>query len=138
MEAKMVRMVVGGRDLDIEKEDIIRAMRDAPVETIRKHVVELGGTVYPPKQVLATVTGWDRTSFTTAEAQRVLTRLGFVCRTAGTLPDGTPAWVAADGRPDQLEDRVADLEAALAVAHRAIAGLASRVDELEGRTEGKG
>jgi hypothetical protein len=29
-------------------------------------------TVYPPKQVLATVSGWDRTSFTTMEAQRVL------------------------------------------------------------------
>jgi len=41
-------------------------------EPIREHLVEMLATVYPPKQVLATVSGWDRTSFTTMEAQRVL------------------------------------------------------------------
>lgn len=31
---------------------------------------------YPPKQVLAVVTGWERTSYTTMEAQRVLGKIG--------------------------------------------------------------
>ncbi|MFJ9785194.1 hypothetical protein ACIRSS_36875 [Amycolatopsis sp. NPDC101161] len=63
-------------------------MRNVDPETIREHLVEIGRTVFPPKQVLAVVTGWERTSFTTMEAQRVLTKVGFVCRRAGQAADG--------------------------------------------------
>ena len=57
-------------------------MRGVRPEPIREHLVEVLDTAYPPKQVLAAVTGWQRTSFTTMEAQRVLTRAGFACRRA--------------------------------------------------------
>ena len=64
-------------------------------EPIRQHMVEIDGTAYPPKQVLAEITGWPRQSFTTMEANRVLLRLGFICRRAGALgPDGQPVWQA--------------------------------------------
>lgn len=78
-------------------------MQDEPPEEIRKYVVEVNGTVFPPKQVLAHVTGWERQSFTTMEAQRVLNKLGFTCREAGTLPDGRAAWLPYSGKPDSPE-----------------------------------
>lgn len=126
-------MKVGGRDFDASREDVERAMRGVPSDTIQKYVVEVNGTVYPPKQVLAKVTGWERISFTTMEAQRVLAKLGFVCREAGTLPDGTPGWpvVHPEAETSDLETRVATLESALTTAQEAIAGLAARVRLLE-------
>jgi hypothetical protein len=46
-------------------------------EEPRKHVVEIGGKLYPVKQVFAAVTKLDRLDFTTAQARTVLQRLGF-------------------------------------------------------------
>ncbi|MEU5782270.1 hypothetical protein [Micromonospora lupini] len=131
----MARMTVGGRQLELDKELVLRRMRGEEPETIREHLVEMLGTVFPPKQVLATVTGWDRTSFTTMEAQRVLSKVGFVCRRASNLPDGRAAWVQAGAEPSSkpVEDRIAALEAALTVAQQAIASLVSRIDVLEAR-----
>jgi hypothetical protein len=129
-----VVMKVGGRDFDASKEEVESAMRGETPDLIQKYVVEVNGTVYPPKQVLARVTGWPRQSFTTMEAQRVLTRIGFTCRKAGSLADGTTAWVLAgqtDETTDPTEPRIAALEAALATAQEAIAGLAARVRALE-------
>jgi hypothetical protein len=136
----MVRATVGGRSFDFSREEIERRMRRVQPEPIREHLVEILETVYPPKQVLATVTGWDRTSFTTMEAQRVLSRVGFVCRRAGTVGAGQRAWVVDQGsdvegetvtEPDVPETRLTRLETQLAVAQEAIASLAARVQKLE-------
>jgi hypothetical protein len=81
-------MKVGGRVLNLTMDEVLRKMEGQEPEPIREHLVEMLGTVFPPKQVLATVTGWDRQSFTTMEAQRVLQRIGFTCRRAGQRPDG--------------------------------------------------
>lgn len=75
-------MKVGGRDFNLTKVEVEARMKDTEPELIQKHVVEVNGQWYPPKQVLGQVTGWARTSFTTMEAQRVLTRIGFVCTEA--------------------------------------------------------
>lgn len=72
-------MKVGGRDFNLTKEQVETRMKGVDPELIQKHVVEVNGQLYPPKQVLGQVTGWERASFTTLEAQRVLTRIGFVC-----------------------------------------------------------
>ncbi|MEU0797417.1 SCO5918 family protein [Amycolatopsis sp. NPDC005961] len=127
----MVRVIVGGRPLDLDREAVLTAMRDVEPETIREHLVEIGSTVFPPKQVLAVVTGWERTSFTTMEAQRVLTKVGFVCRRAGQATDGRASWLLDADTESPLDERVTALEAALTVAHQAIAGLSARVAELE-------
>ena len=119
------RMVVGGRELDLTATDVLDKMRNVEPEPIREHLVELGDTEFPPKQVLATVTGWDRQSFTTMEANRVLTRLGFSCCRIGYRPE------AAERGDPSLDRRLSVLESALAVAQEAIAGLANRVAELE-------
>lgn len=120
------RMVVGGRELDLTAKQVLDKMRNVEPEPVRDHLVEIGSTEFPPKQVLATVTGWDRLSFTTMEANRVLTRLGFHCCRIGHRPDSIDQ---DDLSP--IDRRLAAVETALAVAQEAIAGLANRVAQLE-------
>jgi hypothetical protein len=120
------RMVVGGRELDLNANEVLDKMRTVQPEPIRDHLVEIGEMEFPPKQVLATVTGWDRQSFTTMEANRVLNRLGFNCCRVGHRSDGAEQ----EERPP-IDRRVAALESALAVAQEAIAGLAIRLTNLE-------
>lgn len=128
-------MVVGGRKLDATKDEVMSKMRMVEPEPIREHTVEIDGTAYPPKQVLAEVTGWPRQSFTTMEANRVLLRLGFICRRAGALGrDGQPVWLAEDSEEHEaiaIEQRLTAIESALSVAQEAIAGLRGRVSDLE-------
>lgn len=79
-------------------------MRGVEPEPAREHEVEISGVWFPPKQVFARVTDWPRTSFTTMEAQRVLKRLGFICKRIGAPEAGRQS-----ERPS-LEDRLARLE----------------------------
>ena len=122
-------MVVGGRELDLTAKQVVDAMRDVEPEPIRDHLVEIVNTEFPPKQVLATITGWDRQSFTTMEANRVLARLGFHCCRIGHRSDDVD-----QTDPSPTDRRLSGVEAALAVAQEAIAGLAKRVTELEQAT----
>jgi len=128
-------MKVGGRDFNKSKREVELAMRGQTPESIQKYFVKVNGTAYPPKQVLAHVTGWERQSFTTMEAQRVLNKLGFVCRSTERLPGSFADLISSTSeeltpkRSD--EDRISALEAALATAQEAIAGLAVRVRTLE-------
>jgi hypothetical protein len=126
----MARVTVGGRERDITKDEVIRKMRGVEPEPIREHLVDIAGTTYPPKQVLETATPWNRRSFTSLEAVRVLTRVGFTCRRAS---EGDPPQVPgrAGDQPTGIERRLSELEAALAVAQEAIARLANRVTTLE-------
>ena len=129
-----MRFRVGGEEYDLSKEGVISAMHGVWSEPIQKHLVEIDGTAFPPKQVFATVTGRPRTSFTTMEAQRVLRRLGFVCRQAGQFDDGTHAWVAAaadDDADPSADDRLASIEAMVATLEAAVVGLHARVKDLE-------
>jgi hypothetical protein len=125
--------VVGGRELDLDMNKVLDKMHSVEPEPIRDHLVEIGDTEFPPKQVLATVTGWDRQSFTTMEANRVLTRLGFNCCRAGSRSNDQPASgpESSEHRLSSIERRLSAAESALAVAHEAIAGLRNRVAGLE-------
>jgi hypothetical protein len=136
----MVRAIVGGRLFDFDKEKIEERMRGVQPETIREHVVEMLGTVYPPKQVVAALTEWPRSSFTTLEAQRVLTRAGFRCRRGGRNIEGRLAWMPVEssdvtGSPgdqsDSALERLAKLEDGLVVTQSALAELARRIGRLE-------
>jgi hypothetical protein len=61
----------------LARTEIERAMRRVLPEPIQSHYVVVGPRRYPPKQVLAHVTGLDRADFTTHQARRVLMNLGF-------------------------------------------------------------
>jgi hypothetical protein len=70
--------VVAGRRFDLDREQVERALAGELPEPVRDHYVVVAGRRYPPKQALAAVTGLDRADFTTHQARRILTRLGFV------------------------------------------------------------
>lgn len=122
---------VGGRSFDEDADGVRRKMDGVQPEAIREHYTEVNGVKYPPKQVLAVVTGWERTSYTTMEAQRVLGQIGFVSHRADASRAGVPSPLAAAVGPISLEPRVSSIEATLAVAQEAIAGLSRRVAALE-------
>lgn len=58
-------------------------------EPLGDHYVVVDGTRFPPKQVIAVVTGLDRADFNTHQARRILSRLGFTVgrRSHGSQPD---------------------------------------------------
>ena len=128
-----MKFVVRGDEYDLTPEQVRRSMKGVSSESIQKHLVEVNGTVYPPKQVFATVSGRDRGSFTTQEAQRVLTRLGFVCRQAGAV-GGRPVWSHVPESEPTAEERLANVENAVATSQAAISDLLRRVLTLESRS----
>jgi cell wall assembly regulator SMI1 len=73
----MRTMTVSGRKYDLDAQRVQEALEGELPEPIREHFVVINGRRWPPKQVLALVTGLDRADFTTHQARRVLTRLGF-------------------------------------------------------------
>jgi hypothetical protein len=131
----MVKAVVGGRPFEFSKEEIERHMRGQEPELIREHLVEVGGRDFPPKQVIATITGWDRISFTTMEAQRVLTRAGFVCRRNGNMVLNGPKVMvpvrpSEIGRMDELGVQASRVGAALEAAEKSNQAARRELDAL--------
>jgi hypothetical protein len=125
----MARFIIGGRELDITMDEVIRNMRSVRAEPIREHLVDISGVEFPPKQVLEQVSGFDRRSYTTMEANRVLRRLGFTLRRAGDTRMSRDG--AGQSAQRSVEHRLSAVESALAVAQEAIAALRNRVAKLE-------
>ena len=73
----MPTMTVSGHKYNLDSQRVETALQGALPEPIREHFVVINGRRWPPKQVLAQVTGLDRADFTTHQARRALTRLGF-------------------------------------------------------------
>jgi len=88
----MTTMTVSGQTFDLDPQRVENALRGQLPEPIREHFVVVSGRRWPPKQVLALVTGLDRADFTTHQARRALTRLGFTAaraaRRSNRHPDG--------------------------------------------------
>jgi hypothetical protein len=128
-----MRFVIGGRELELTQSMVISAMNDQEQELIRECFVELPGGWFPPKQVLAAVTSWDRGSFTTHEAIRVLTRLGLACRRMDEVHSNVqPSQkISAESREESVDDRLSDISSSVKVLQAALAGLSDRVRALE-------
>ena len=76
----MVVFTIRGKRFNIERDDIINALKNVEPEPIigrRKYYVEISGRKYPIKQVIGLVTGLPRIAFTAMDAYRILTKLGF-------------------------------------------------------------
>jgi hypothetical protein len=80
----MPTMTVSGHRYDLDPRGVEAVLQGALPEPIQEHFVVINGRRWPPKQVLALVTGLDRADFTTHQARRALTRLGFP---AGRAPN---------------------------------------------------
>jgi hypothetical protein len=73
----MPTMTVSGHQFNLEARSVEASLQGTLPEPIHEHFVVINGRRWPPKQVLALVTGLDRADFTTHQARRALTRLGF-------------------------------------------------------------
>jgi hypothetical protein len=91
----MARFTVSGTVFELDPERIEEAVARVLPDPVREHYVVVRGRRYPPKQVLACVTGLDRADFTTHQARRILRRLGFVAARSETAEE-TPE----EGRHD--------------------------------------
>jgi hypothetical protein len=128
----MPTMTVSGHQYDLDPRGVEAALDGVLPEPIHEHFVVINGRRWPPKQVLALVTGLDRADFTTHQARRALTRLGFPAGRAagrkGHHPAGSPA--GAPSRP--VASGAVGPPATLAEALRPFIGLwvAVRGDEV--------
>jgi len=108
----MPTMTVSGHQYDLDRQSVEAALERALPEPIQEHFVVINGRRWPPKQALALVTGLDRADFTTHQARRALTRLGFTAARAahpsahhrGGSPAAPvrPAVSGTAGRPESL------------------------------------
>lgn len=69
--------MIAGNRFELERGAVTKAMKKTLPEPLNEHYVVIGGRRYPPKQVIAAITGLDRADFTTHQARRILLRLGF-------------------------------------------------------------
>ena len=110
----MTTMTISGHQYDLEPRRVEMALHGELPEPINEHFVVINGRRWPPKQVVALVTGLDRADFTTHQARRALTRLGFTAARAarrGHRPPGgnvastpKPSDLRATGGPRSLAD----------------------------------
>jgi hypothetical protein len=92
-------MTVSGHRYDLDSQSVEAALQGALPEPIQEHFVVINGRRWPPKQVLALVTGLDRADFTTHQARRALTRLGFTAARAARPKGHHPLASSADAPP---------------------------------------
>lgn len=129
-----MKFIVGGQTYELDRDRVERTMKKVHPESIQKYRVELLGIEYPPKQVFSKITGRNRRSFTSQEALRVLTKLGFACREVGQQLASTPARLPIqvyEPTASAPVDRLVAVENGLATAHLAIAELQRRIEVLE-------
>ncbi len=72
-----VQVRIAQHQFALNAADIVRLLRDVMPEPLGDHFVVIGGTRFPPKQVIGLATGLDRADFNTHQARRILSRLGF-------------------------------------------------------------
>ena len=61
----MATMTVSGHQYSLDSHGVEAVLQGALPEPIQEHFVVINGRRWPPKQVLALVTGLDRADFTT-------------------------------------------------------------------------
>ena len=102
----MPAMTVSGHRYELDRHVVQAALEGVLPDPIHEHFVVINGRRWPPKQVLALVTGLDRADFTTHQARRALTRLGFPAARAARFREhhmraaqaaGPPAPAVGDG-----------------------------------------
>jgi hypothetical protein len=81
MDKKSFRL--GGDEYRVSKSDVERKMRDVPPRPIGKYQVLVNGVLYPPKQVVAESLEKELVAFTTMDATRILSAVGFEVQRSG-------------------------------------------------------
>lgn len=94
----MTVSTIAGRRFELAREQVTDVAADLLPEPLRDHYVVIEGRRFPPKQVLAAVTGLDRADFTTHQARRALQRLGLTVGRVTTVPQ-VPSARGREGWP---------------------------------------
>jgi hypothetical protein len=125
-------MTVSGHKYELDRHGVQAALEGVLPEPIHEHFVVINGRRWPPKQVLALVTGLDRADFTTHQARRALTRLGFPAARAASSREHRMRAVQAAGPPGSAAGESGDEPRTLVEALRPFIGLwvAVRDDEV--------
>lgn len=94
--------VVAGREIHFTRADVEQALEGVLPEPLHEHFVVIADRRFPPKQVLAALTGIHRADFTSHQARRVLRGAGFVVgrvsATSSSPPDPQRAAWPYEGR----------------------------------------
>jgi hypothetical protein len=85
-----VRVTVAGQGFTLTPGLVEGRLEDVLPDPVKDHFVVVRGRRYPPKQVIALVTGVDRADFTTHQARRILRRLGFPAGRRSETPAPAP------------------------------------------------
>ena len=106
-----MRFVVARHSFDVDRSLVEQVLEHELPDPVLEHYVIVRGRRFPPKQVLASVTGIDRADFTTHQARRILTRLGFVAARLSRHPEPVePARDADRGQGPHQGRQAAALE----------------------------
>lgn len=98
---KKQTVIIAGQSFALSRERVESVCRDAYPEPLRDHYTVVAGRRFPPKQIIALLTGLDRNDFTTNQARSVLRRLGFASGRAGESKQRRAAETASTYRtPD--------------------------------------
>ena len=125
-------MTVSGHRYELDARGVQTTLAGVLPEPIHEHYVVINGRRWPPKQVLALVTGLDRADFTTHQARRALTRLGFPAARAASSREHYASAHRATGASGPASGRAAARPTTLVEALRPFIGLwvAVRGDEV--------
>jgi hypothetical protein len=128
----VVTMTVSGHRYELDARGVQTVLEGVLPEPIHEHYVVISGRRWPPKQVLALVTGLDRADFTTHQARRALTRLGFPAARAASSREHYASAHRATGASGPVSGRAATGPTTLVEALRPFIGLwvAVRGDEV--------
>jgi len=101
----MTVATVAGHRYEFDAPIVESLLESVDPEPIVEHYVVVSGRRFPPKQVLALLTGLDRADFTTHQARAVLRRLGFGVhrRSQAADPGGAGTPTSTTGDPSGLE-----------------------------------
>jgi hypothetical protein len=125
-------MTVSGHQYDLDAPSVEAALQGTLPEPIVEHFVVINGRRWPPKQALAAVTGLDRADFTTHQARRALTRLGFTAGRTARPRARHPVTSSTEAPPHPAGAKTAGQPQPLVEALRPFIGLwvAVRDDEV--------
>ncbi len=106
------QMTIARRSFALRPAQVEQSMRGVLPEPLKSHFVVVGRRRYPPKQVLAQVTGLDRAEFTTHHARRILTGLGFAPgrRSPASVAEGAGGSKPTGGHVERLRPSADRLE----------------------------
>jgi hypothetical protein len=128
----VLTVTVSGHRYELDPHGVQGALEGVLPEPIHEHYVVINGRRWPPKQVLALVTGLDRADFTTHQARRALTRLGFPAARAARSREHHASADQATGASGPASGRATTRPTTLVEALRPFIGLwvAVRGDEV--------